>query len=213
MGLDNYRRSVSEAKQASILQAGREIFLRDGFSRASVADIARRADVSTATLYKHFSSKEDLFAAVVRNAAQDLGDYASLLTTETNVEEIFITVTRAYLTMQFERKSNELMRILIAEAASNPKLVREAAEYMVERRLKSLQTVLETLIERGLLRPHDAALGARLASGMIKELFVWPALFDPDFAIPADADEKIRAAMAVYIARYGVRPHTGRAPD
>ena len=73
MGIEHYRRSVSESKRASILLAGRENFLRNGFSRAAVADIAREADVSTATLYKHFSSKEELFALVVREISTDLG--------------------------------------------------------------------------------------------------------------------------------------------
>jgi len=210
LGLENYRRNLSEAKRASILKAGRGIFLRDGLARASVADIAREADVSTATLYKHFTSKEELFAAVVRDAAMNLQDYAGLITTETNIEDILMVLARAYLTMQFEHKSNDLMRIVIAEAATNPDLVREATEFIVDRRLNGFRAVLDTLVGRGLLKPHDTALGARLASGMIKELFVWPALFDPGFTLPPDADDKIRAAMDVYLARYGADSHKER---
>ncbi|WP_421861609.1 TetR/AcrR family transcriptional regulator [Parvibaculum sp.] len=35
--------------------------------------MARDCDVSTATLYKHFSSKEALFTAVVKESAQGAG--------------------------------------------------------------------------------------------------------------------------------------------
>ena len=65
MGLESYRRKVSESKRRSIMQAARAEFQDNGFTHAAMAEIARKADVSTATLYKHFGSKEELFAAVV----------------------------------------------------------------------------------------------------------------------------------------------------
>ena len=50
LGLEDYRRSVSETKRAAILKAARENFLKGGYSQAAMAEIARDADVSTATL-------------------------------------------------------------------------------------------------------------------------------------------------------------------
>lgn len=203
LGLEEYRRSVSEAKRASILKAARGAFLKDGFSRAAVADIARAADVSTATLYKHFTSKEELFAAVTKEAAQAVGDYTDAVRPEAGAREVFATLSRVYLTAQFDNHVNDLMRIVVAEVPSHPKLVAEMTELIVTRRHKSLQAVLDKLVERGMLKPHDTLLGAKLASGMIKELFVWPALFDPDYKLPSDADAKIDAAADLYLARYG----------
>ncbi|MEQ9529475.1 MAG: helix-turn-helix domain-containing protein, partial [Parvibaculaceae bacterium] len=78
MGLESHRRKVSSQKQASILVAARDNFLKNGYSRAGMAEIARDADVSTATLYKHFASKEALFSAVVRNVARSTGDYSGV---------------------------------------------------------------------------------------------------------------------------------------
>ncbi len=204
VGLEEYRRSVSEAKRASILKAARGAFLKDGFSRAAVADIARVADVSTATLYKHFASKEELFAAVAKEAAQAVGDYADAARPDASVREVFTALAHTYLTAQFDNHVNDLMRIVVAEVPTHPKLVGEMTELIVTRRHKSLQAVLDQLVERGMLRPHDTLLGAKLASGMIKELFVWPALFDPGYKLPDDTGAKIDAAADLYLARYGV---------
>lgn len=203
MGLEDYRRSVSEAKRASILKAARDAFLKEGFSRAAVAEIARAADVSTATLYKHFTSKEELFAAVTKEAAMAVGDYTEAVKPDASAREIFMSLSRAYLTTQFDNNVNDLMRIIIAEAPSHPKLAEEMVELIVARRHKSIQAVLDTMVGRGLLKPHNTALGAKLASGMVKELFVWPALFDPEYKLPADADAKIDAVADIYLARYG----------
>ncbi|MBL4863790.1 MAG: helix-turn-helix transcriptional regulator, partial [Rhodobiaceae bacterium] len=63
MGLESYRRRVSEQKRRSIMEVARAEFQDCGFTLAAMAEIARKADVSTATLYKHFGSKEELFGA------------------------------------------------------------------------------------------------------------------------------------------------------
>ena len=41
---------------------------RSGFSAARIDDVAARAGISKGTLYLYFSSKEELFKAVVRQA-------------------------------------------------------------------------------------------------------------------------------------------------
>lgn len=202
MGLENYRRSVSEAKRAAILKAGRSVFLRDGFSRAAVADIAHDADVSTATLYKHFSSKEVLFAAVVRDAVTGVQEFAEMISSDASVADVFLSMGRSYLATQFEYGANDLLRIVISEAVANPELAREVMEFTGERRAR-LSSVLAMLVERKLLKPHDTELGAKLLTGMIKELYVWPALFDLDYRLPDNVDEGVRALTDVYLARYG----------
>jgi len=48
-----------------VLEAAEEIFATRGFQGASIEDIATRAEVAIATLYKMFGSKEAIFAAIV----------------------------------------------------------------------------------------------------------------------------------------------------
>lgn len=48
-----------------MLDHAQELFLRDGFSRVGMDDVADRAGASKATLYRHFGSKDELFDAVL----------------------------------------------------------------------------------------------------------------------------------------------------
>lgn len=202
MGLEDYRRSVSEAKHASILKAGRQVFLRDGFSRAAVAEIARDADVSTATLYKHFASKEDLFAAVVLDAVSRVEDISDLEGSEASFAETLVTIGRTYLANQFSGRANDLMRIVIGESTTNPHLATETLHVLTERRRQRLVLLFDQLVARGVMKPNNTELSAQLISGMIKELFVWPALFDTSVKLPADTDEKLHAIANIFLARY-----------
>jgi AcrR family transcriptional regulator len=53
------------AKRMSILEAAAEVFCREGFSGASIDEIAAEARVSRQTIYNHYREKETLFMAVV----------------------------------------------------------------------------------------------------------------------------------------------------
>jgi AcrR family transcriptional regulator len=50
------------------------VFSADGYTRASIDNIARAAGVSTRTLYNHFGDKAGLFEAVIVDSAQRVAD-------------------------------------------------------------------------------------------------------------------------------------------
>ena len=54
-----------------ILQAARELFYRDGINAASVEAIAAAAGTNKMTLYRHFSSKDELVAAYLSQLAEE----------------------------------------------------------------------------------------------------------------------------------------------
>lgn len=57
---------LKENVEQRLLAAAREVFLRDGFARSSVCDIAAAAGVATGNLYRYYSGKDALFRAVLR---------------------------------------------------------------------------------------------------------------------------------------------------
>lgn len=203
MGLESHRRKISDEKHAAIIRAAQDNFLANGYTRAGMANIARDADVSTATLYKHFSSKEQLFSAVVKHVAHATGDYSGLIEKGDTAREVLYRLCRAYLATQFENHANALMRIVIAEVPGAPALANEMYELLGSRRNESLLVVINEMIRMGLLKPHDSAFGVRLGSGILKEIFVWPALFDATYTLPPDTDEKIHRCIDAYLALYG----------
>ena len=55
-----------------LLSAAEELFGERSYRRTSVADICARAGIATGSFYAHYSSKTDIFAAVVRRINADL---------------------------------------------------------------------------------------------------------------------------------------------
>src|SRR5882672_10063573 len=54
-----------------ILQAARELFYRDGINAVSVEAIATAAETNKMTLYRHYSSKDELVAAYLNQLAAE----------------------------------------------------------------------------------------------------------------------------------------------
>ena len=204
MGLENYRRSVSEAKRASILKAAHESFLKNGFSRAAMADIAKVADVSTATLYKHFASKEDLFEAVITRTFSEGPEQIPPAPEGLSAADLIFHRTHEYLQNQISQDLAALIRVVIAEVPSAPKLAADMYEELILRAYRELARYLDSLVARGLLKPHDTDTGARLITGMMRENLMLPTLFDANAKLPDNVDHLIREAIALYLARNGV---------
>ncbi len=61
------KRMKAAERRASILAVAKVLFADKGFHAVSVDEIARRVGVSPAVLYQHFSSKEELYEAVLEN--------------------------------------------------------------------------------------------------------------------------------------------------
>jgi AcrR family transcriptional regulator len=58
--------------RAEILAAALELFAERGFHNVSMHEIAQRAEFAVGTLYKFFSSKEDLYKALVLEKAEQM---------------------------------------------------------------------------------------------------------------------------------------------
>jgi AcrR family transcriptional regulator len=59
------RTARGQATQAALIRAARRIFERDGFLEARITDITATAGTATGSFYSYFSSKEELFTAVI----------------------------------------------------------------------------------------------------------------------------------------------------
>lgn len=64
-------RSDAQRNLERILEAAKDVFAEDGLE-ACIADVAARAGVGTATIFRRFPTKEDLVAAVVESRLREL---------------------------------------------------------------------------------------------------------------------------------------------
>ena len=135
-----------------------------------MVDISKKADVSTATLYKHFRSKEELFDAIIDETFSSL---SSNLTPEQfgftleeaakmPIEDVLTRVGHTILRIQFDHRVNDLMRVVIAECVANPEIGRKFYDRTLKVRFDLLVEFLRHLAEQGRLDVDDPEIAAQI---------------------------------------------------
>jgi len=150
--------SVSHSKQMgrprdgradrAILQATLHLIAERGINELRIDEVADRARVGKATIYRRYRSKDELVGAAVTSLVSDISipDTGS---TDSDLRELMRGAVRVY------RGSVEagVMPGLVDAMARDPGLARAVREGFLERRRKALAAVLERGVERGDLRP------------------------------------------------------------
>lgn len=113
------------AKPQQILDAARTLFLGDGFSATSMDAVARAANVSKATVYAHYTSKEELFAAMMnaecgRTWPELTGSELFDLDPVAKLRE----VAQRYVRFITSPYTVSLLRVVASEATRTPELAR-----------------------------------------------------------------------------------------
>ena len=114
----------SQGKRKAILRGAKAVFLKEGFGGTNMDVVAARAGVSKMTVYRHFGSKEELFAGVITDLCNQI--------VASDLEDIFLQepdeALRRYaqrmIEIVFDPDTVELHRIVIAESKRFPGLGR-----------------------------------------------------------------------------------------
>ena len=116
------RPGLSDKKREAILQGAKAAFLKEGFGGASMDQVAALAGVSKMTVYRHFGSKEELFAGVITELCQFIvaEDLDAIFAQEP--QQALRAFGRKMTDIVFEPDTAELHRIVIAESRRFPKL-------------------------------------------------------------------------------------------
>ena len=65
---------TAERTKQALLRSARQVFAEYGYHGATIAEITRRAEVSTPVLYHHFGSKAGLFTAAIEEVSELLAE-------------------------------------------------------------------------------------------------------------------------------------------
>ncbi len=198
----------SERKQAAIVGAAAEVFLSTGYAGASMDEIASRSGVSKQTVYKHFTSKEALFIAVMGQmmGEADIAVHQGLPKVENRaqLEAYLLDYAVRQLAIVLTPGLMQLRRLVIAEAQRFPELARQLYARGPARAVEAMGAAFEQLAAKNLLQFSDASMTA--------SQFNWLVMADPvnrvmmlgDAALPSQAEihRHAEAAVATFLAAF-----------
>ena len=156
-------------KRQAILDAATRAFIAHGYSGTSMEAIAEAAPVSKPTLYNHFKSKQDLFAAVIECRCEVLmGTLANVQTEFNDPVAGLSAIAGAFIDLVYADEAIQLYRLIIAEQQHFPELgelIYHAGPVPV---LRQMAAYLGELNVRGILKIADVETSSHLFLDMLK---------------------------------------------
>jgi len=160
--------SRSEQKRRQILDAGRDLFLAQGFADTSMDQVTARSGVSKATVYNHFPSKEKLFEEAVRIRSEEVfAALPGLDAQHKHPEEMLTQYFHALMQVLMSNEGSNMCFLLMSEGRRFPGNAQLIYESGFGRGLRELAVYLTQLNEAGTLRISDPDWAAIRLLGLV----------------------------------------------
>jgi TetR/AcrR family transcriptional repressor of mexJK operon len=192
-------------KAESILTAAQHMFLASGFGAVSMDAIAREAGASKATLYAYFSSKEELFGAVVaREGERYFRGFSARELDPGDVETSLTEIAQRFLQLVLSPDAIAVNRITIAEAVRFPQLGEVFWRSGPERTRTQIEAFLGRAHEAGTLSVADPKLAAEQFIALMRGDWHLRQLLRLDAPPkPSELREAAGAAVATFLRAFG----------
>ena len=109
-------------KREEILAIATDLFLKEGYGRASMDQVHARLGGSKRTLYNHFPSKEVLFEAIVSRVSDRVLAALQPSLVDTDLGDALNRMGRGYLSALLSPDGLALYRAMVSEAPHFPEL-------------------------------------------------------------------------------------------
>jgi AcrR family transcriptional regulator len=188
-----------------VLDAARKVFLRDGFERAAVDDIAREAGVSKATIYAYFPDKQLMFLEVARAECQRQTEAAEAAIDPSLPVSAALTIAAERIAeFQMSDYGQRMFRIVVGEGERFPGLAQQFHETGPGLIHARLVHHLRHYVAEGRLKIDDLDLAAEQFVQLCKAGVQERLLFGMAQTITPDAVGRcVRGAVDMFLARYG----------
>lgn len=169
----------SEETRAHILMAAQQLFSKNGYDAAGVAEICAQAGVSKGAFYHHFTSKHALFLQLLENWLAELEPRLAEFTRSSgSAAETFMGMA-SLVGPIFDAGAGQLPMFLeFWVQASRDPILWAATIAPYQRYLEMFRSVIQTGVDEGSLRRLDAEMGARVVMALSMGLIL-QGLFDP----------------------------------
>jgi AcrR family transcriptional regulator len=200
-------------KRRQIVEGARSVFLAQGFDGASMKDIARAAGVSTGTLYFYFTSKEQLFAAIVQSECMTHTETVfNLDPADHDVEAVLTRLGTTLAGGRCRPEKASAFRTVMAIAERMPEMGRTFYETGPANGIARLASYLRAQNEAGVLAVEDCEVAATQFLDACQSTLFLPMLLN--FREPPGCkqiDHVVRIAVQTFMAAYCVPSHRVRS--
>jgi AcrR family transcriptional regulator len=176
-----------------VYDAARQELAGNGYAATSIEAVARRAGVSTKTLYRLIPNKAALFEGMVSDRLERfLADVKLNDIEHADIEDALYAALMACAKLALDKEVIALQRIVLQEATQFPDIAGTFYKNGIARTVAALADWLRVQQERGLIALDDVDEAAGMLIGMVASAPQRAAIFG---GLPTPSDVEIEARV------------------
>ncbi|MEO0532318.1 MAG: TetR/AcrR family transcriptional regulator [Cyanobacteria bacterium P01_A01_bin.123] len=164
MRIFNQPQQTEGETQTKILNAAQRLFAKRGYGGTTTRDLAQAAGVAEGTLFRHFENKKAILVAVATQGwVEILTDLLTELSEMGSYKAVAQVMRRRMLNLS---KNVDMMRVCFMEAQFHPELREQIQTEVIAKMTDVAEAFFQTAMERGIYRPMNPRIVARIFLGM-----------------------------------------------
>ncbi len=184
---------AKESRRKLILEAALDEFYEKGFAASRIEDIASRANLSKASVYLYFPSKEALFHGLVETLAKPkVEELRAIALQSSSLDGLIDNMMGFAPSVIRETRLPKLMKVIAADSQRFPELVQGYREEVIDKIFDVLRAVVERSRESGEIEVEDPELAVRLLVAPVAFSAFWRAVFEAGGESTVDLDSLFR---------------------
>lgn len=162
-------RQSPDERRENILAVAAEAFALEGYGITSMSTIAARLGGSKATLYKYFTSKEELFQAVMQRKCEAvIGPLEEMADASRDPTELLLEFGKVFLSRLCQPDALMINRTVHGEGQRFPEVAQTFFQYGPEAAYSVLVPALTRFDDEGLIDCPDPRLAVEQFCAMIR---------------------------------------------
>jgi AcrR family transcriptional regulator len=193
-------RSDEETKQI-VFDAARHAFAVDGYAATSTEELARRAGISTKTLYRLFPGKAALFEAMCADRLERLLSAVNLQATDAvDIETGLRAALLACADLALDPEVVALQRMVLQESAAFPDLAANFYKNGISRTATALARWLRVQVKKKRIALDDVDEAAGMLIGMVASAPQRAAIYG-GMPLPSrkDIERRVQTCAALFL--------------
>ncbi len=178
--------------EEQIISTAREKFFSGGFQKTTVDEIASDLKISKKTIYKHFSSKEEIARAVMSAMRNQISENVSQIVSgdSSAVDKLYkFTKVLSEISMRVNNKWLDDMRVHL------PKVWEEIDEFRSKVLYKNFKKIFEQGKKEGLVNEGDNEIMLQILIGSIQRVINPDFILNNNYSLKSAIDELISILM------------------
>jgi AcrR family transcriptional regulator len=152
-----------------ILQIAASLFVKKGYTAASMREIAAEAGIGKATIYYHFPDKDSIAAALIRQTFSQMKGALQLIEAERDPRQrIIVAVTGS---VEFLLESADIISVLRREVSNSREVMQNEFKGFFQAYMNLLEDAIQRGIDQGIFRQVDPESTARVLMMMLQGSF------------------------------------------